>query len=171
MSRTQYVLGWSDRIAMDEFSLADLTELTKSKRRSVQLWAEAGVIQAEHSTDRAGTGTHRRFSRDEATLACLIAGLTRHFHLPIGVLLQVSDSIRRTAALRMMFDIAVKKRRPCYLVVQPANIEDDQRFRVSTVSGVDEENAAQALAKTLIGAGSAVAVLRINGHLAALSET
>jgi hypothetical protein len=152
---------------MDEFSLADLTALTKSKRRSVQLWAEAGVIQADQSTERAGTGTHRRFSRDEAMIACLISGLTRHFQMPIGVLIQVSEGIRQTA---LKFDGAMRKGLPCFLVVQPANAEDGQRFRVSAVSGVDEANAAQGLAKAIMREGQAVAVLRVNEYLAELMK-
>jgi hypothetical protein len=150
---------------MDEFSLADLTALTKSKRRSVQLWAEAGVIRAEQSSDRAGTGTHRRFSRAEAMVACLIGGLTRHFQMPIGVLIQVSEGIRQTV---LKFESAVKAGRVCFLVVQPANSQDGQRFRVSASSGMDEANAAQALVKAILREGQAFAVLRVNEYLSEL---
>ncbi|MER9726908.1 MULTISPECIES: hypothetical protein [unclassified Mesorhizobium] len=149
------------------FSLADLTDMTHSKRRSVQLWAEAGVILADESTERAGTGTHRRFSRDEAIIACLVAGLTRHFHMPIGVLLQVSDGIRREQ-FQSMIDGAMKNGRPCFLVIRPEEVGIGH-FQISIVSGADDKNAFDALTKTLIRARSAaLAVLRVNDHLAQL---
>ncbi len=79
---------------MQEYSLADLTRLTGAKRRSVQLWAEAGVILADPGTDRAGTGTHRKFSRQEAVIALVINPLAK-LHISIGDLLKVADSVRR----------------------------------------------------------------------------
>ena len=78
---------------MPEYTLADLTRLTGAKRRSVQLWAEAGVLTAEADSDRAGTGTHRRFSRNEAVIAIITTALAQ-LHLPIGDLLKVSGAVR-----------------------------------------------------------------------------
>lgn len=79
---------------MQEYTLADLTRLTGAKRRTVQLWAEAGVIVADPGTDRAGTGTHRKFSRQEAIIALVVNPLAR-LHISIGDLLKVADSVRR----------------------------------------------------------------------------
>ena len=76
-----------------DFSLSDLENLTGAKRRSIQLWADAGVIRAYPRTDRRGTGTHRRFSRDEAIVGCIIAGLAIR-QRPIGELLRLSNVIR-----------------------------------------------------------------------------
>jgi hypothetical protein len=76
-----------------DFSLSDLEDLTAAKRRSIQLWADAGVIRAYPRTDRRGTGTHRRFSRDEAIIGCIIAGLANR-QRPIGELLRLSVVIR-----------------------------------------------------------------------------
>jgi hypothetical protein len=76
-----------------DFSLSDLEDLTAAKRRSIQLWADAGVIRAYPRTDRRGTGTHRRFSRDEAIIGCIIAGLANR-QRPIGELLRLSSVIR-----------------------------------------------------------------------------
>lgn len=78
---------------MEDYTLADLTELTGAKRRTVQLWAEAGAIIADPGTDRAGTGTHRKFSRREAIIALVISPLAR-LHISIGDLLKVSRSVR-----------------------------------------------------------------------------
>jgi hypothetical protein len=75
------------------YSLADLTRKTGSKRRTVQLWAEAGVIQADPDTERAGTGTHRRFAMEEAIIACIVHPLARR-QISIGELLKISASVR-----------------------------------------------------------------------------
>lgn len=56
----------------DSYSLGDLRKITGAKHRSLQVWADKGVLQAERQTDRAGTGVHRQFSRREAMIACII---------------------------------------------------------------------------------------------------
>ncbi len=75
------------------FTLADLTEITGAKRRSVQLWAEAGALQADSQTDRAGTGVHRSFGREEAVIACILHAFALQ-GVPIGKLLTVSRALR-----------------------------------------------------------------------------
>ncbi|HEV2899394.1 MAG TPA: hypothetical protein VGX71_16480 [Pseudaminobacter sp.] len=76
-----------------EFSLADLTRVTGAKRRSVQLWAEAGVIEAIPETERAGTGVHRTFSREEAIIACIITPLAS-MKISIGELKTLAKYVR-----------------------------------------------------------------------------
>jgi hypothetical protein len=80
-------------VADVEYTLADLTRLVGCKRRSAQLWAEAGVIKAEPETDRHGTGTHRRFSRDEAIIACMIAPFAAR-QVSIGGLKSIAAVLR-----------------------------------------------------------------------------
>ena len=75
------------------YSLADVAKITAAKRRSIQLWADAGVIRAEAATDRAGTGTHRSFPRDEVIVGCIIAACALD-GIPIGKLMKISDLIR-----------------------------------------------------------------------------
>jgi hypothetical protein len=92
-----------------DYSLADLEKATGAKRRSIQLWADAGVIRAYPRTDRRGTGTHRRFSRDEAIMACIIKGLADR-QRPIGELLRLSTSIRaflNSGADRKLLEAAI----------------------------------------------------------------
>ncbi|MGK7056875.1 hypothetical protein AB4853_10375 [Bradyrhizobium sp. 1050_B9_N1_2] len=84
---------------MDGYSLADLVEMTGAKRRSIQLWADAGVIQADRSTERAGTGVHRRFSRAEAIVACIIHPFADR-QIAIGELLSISGMIRASILTR-----------------------------------------------------------------------
>lgn len=86
---------------MTDYSLADLTKITDSKRRSVQLWAEAGVIHADVETERAGTGVHRRFSRNEAIIAVLIARRAE-LRISIGMLKMLADHYR---TLMQRFDV------------------------------------------------------------------
>jgi hypothetical protein len=81
-------------IFVDSYTLADLVRVTGAKRRSLQLWADAGVIRAKRGTNRAGTGTHRLFSRDEAIVACIIHAFALH-QISIGELLNIA-SVART---------------------------------------------------------------------------
>jgi hypothetical protein len=54
-------------------TLADIVRATGAKPRTVQLWADAGVIVPEPGSDREGSGRHRHFSKREAAIACIIA--------------------------------------------------------------------------------------------------
>jgi hypothetical protein len=95
---------------MDSYSLGDLEKITRAKRRSIQLWADAGVIQAGRSTERAGTGIHREFSRDEAIVACIIRPFALR-RMSIGELLFISGAIRTTLfAQRPLIEAAIDGR-------------------------------------------------------------
>ena len=76
-----------------ERTLAEVVKLTGAKRRSVQLWADAGIILAVEGTDRAGTGVHRRFDSDEVKLIALLVPLAR-WGVPIGWLRHFAKSFR-----------------------------------------------------------------------------
>lgn len=78
---------------MDDYSLADLVKITGAKRRSVQLWAEAGVIRAYAATERRGTGTHRQFGRDEVIIACVVHAFACR-QMTVGELLEISSATR-----------------------------------------------------------------------------
>jgi hypothetical protein len=91
-----------------EYLLADVARITGAKRRTVQLWAEAGAIRAFPSTERAGAGTHRVFSETELFIACVLAGFAAH-GLPIGKLLKIAGKLRDSgvlASLNEIFDAA-----------------------------------------------------------------
>ena len=75
------------------YTLSDLARISGAKRRSVQLWAEAGALKADPITNRMGPGVHRRFSRQEAQIAKLLFPLA-DIGLPIGKLLRVAESVR-----------------------------------------------------------------------------
>jgi hypothetical protein len=78
---------------VDEYSLADLVEVTGAKRRSLQIWADRGVIHPIKSTANAGTGVHRLFSRKEAIIACIIHPFALR-QIAIGELLSISKLMR-----------------------------------------------------------------------------
>ncbi len=80
-----------------DYTLADLVKITGARRRTLQLWAEGRVLEALPTTERQGTGTHRRFDRNEAIVACLLHGFARKMQMPIGVLLRISELLRRMA--------------------------------------------------------------------------
>jgi hypothetical protein len=75
------------------FTLRDLTAATGAKPRSLQLWADAGVIRPQRGTNHAGTGTHRLFSRSEAIIACVVNAFAQH-QIAIGELLNISKRVR-----------------------------------------------------------------------------
>ncbi|QKC84384.1 hypothetical protein [Mesorhizobium sp. NZP2077] len=87
-----------------EYTLADLTRIVGAKRRTIQLWAEAGAIKADDETERAGTGTHRRFSRREALIACLLKPFA-DYQMSIGFLIGIADSIRDEGAAAWRWEL------------------------------------------------------------------
>lgn len=94
-----------------ERTLAEVVKLTGAKRRSVQLWADAGIILAVEGTDRAGTGVHRRFGSDEVKLIALIVPLAR-WGMSIGLLRAFARSFREAfrfgSSGRKRFDTEAK---------------------------------------------------------------
>jgi hypothetical protein len=91
----------------EEYSLADLVEITGAKPRTLQVWAERGVIQPIKSTAHAGTGVHRLFSRKEAIVACIIHPFASH-QIGIGELHLISGVLRSHLLIQAFFG-AVEK--------------------------------------------------------------
>lgn len=103
-----------------DYSLSDVTRITGAKRRSVQIWAEAGALKADFDTDRQGTGTHRRFSRDEAMIACVLSAFAG-MQVPIGQLIVLGDHFRtllNDPEVRAAFDDAIEDTATVYVIVQ-----------------------------------------------------
>jgi hypothetical protein len=102
-----------------DFTLADIVRVSGAKRRSIQLWADAGVIRAYTSTERRGTGTHRRFSRDEAIIASIINVFNRR-QVAIGELQRLSHGLRKllnSGKNRKDIELAISQAEPRYLIV------------------------------------------------------
>jgi hypothetical protein len=114
---------------VDSYTLADLARVTGAKRRSLQLWADAGVIRAKKGTNRAGTGTHRLFSRDEAIIACIIQAFALH-QMSIGELQGIGMVLRDVfpelyAEFNALLESAIKGEGDGTLVFESWWIEKD----------------------------------------------
>jgi DNA-binding transcriptional MerR regulator len=103
-----------------DYTLADIVRITGAKQRSIQLWADAGVIRADTSTERRGTGTHRRFSRNEAIIASIINVFSKR-QVAIGELQRLASALRRFLQIgtnRRRIEIAVSEvEHEIYLVI------------------------------------------------------
>src|SRR5262249_40222909 len=99
----------------DSYSLSDLARVSGAKKRSLQLWADSKVIIAHGGTDRAGTGTHRQFSRGEAIVACIVQAFAQH-QIAIGELLRIAAVVRSAIQAAQIDDGAPKGHRVINLV-------------------------------------------------------
>lgn len=66
-------------------TLSDVAKVTGAKKRTIQLWADGGLIRAINATTRRGTGVHRRFAEGEVKVAALLTPLA-NLGLTIGQL-------------------------------------------------------------------------------------
>jgi hypothetical protein len=74
-------------------TLSDISKATGAKPRTVQLWADAGVIIAEAGTDREGSGKHREFGKLEVIIACIVTPFAAD-KMAIGGLLGLARVVR-----------------------------------------------------------------------------
>jgi DNA-binding transcriptional MerR regulator len=80
--------------AVDELlSIGALAKLAGVPPRTVQFWADSGVLLPSQDTNRRGKGAHRRFSATEGILAKIAARMAR-MNCPIGELKAVTDKLR-----------------------------------------------------------------------------
>ena len=81
------------------YTVATLIRLTGAKRRTVQFWADQGLIHATKATQEQGPGVHRTFTRGEAIIACLIhpfsLGWRGDQSRSISELREIANTIRR----------------------------------------------------------------------------
>jgi hypothetical protein len=54
------------------YSTSDVARLSGAPLRSVRYWALTRVLEAEAESDRAGMGHHRKFSKEEVIIACIV---------------------------------------------------------------------------------------------------
>lgn len=77
----------------DTLTVGQLAEAIGEKPRAVQFWTEAGVLRPVAGTARGGKGTHRRYPRQEVSLARLASRLAK-MNSPIGEIIDVVEKIR-----------------------------------------------------------------------------
>jgi MerR HTH family regulatory protein len=128
-----------------EYSLAHLAVMTGLKPRTVQVWAEAGAIKPSDDTDRQGTGMHRRFSFEEAIIACILAPLSM-LKMSIGTLLQVAANVRNIKTSLPKHADVMNNDVPHVLVIRWFNLEEDGGGIMCTIRP-SRENAAAVLAE------------------------
>jgi hypothetical protein len=75
------------------YGLSELVDAAHSNRRLTQFWVECGALKPICATDRQGRGNPRRFSRDEAIIACLLTAFSLG-KTTIGQLLRFSEGMR-----------------------------------------------------------------------------
>lgn len=75
------------------YSASDVSRLAGAPLRSVRYWALTRVLEAVPSSDRAGTGHHRQFSREEVIIACIVQYFSTK-GLQVGQLTKISKTLR-----------------------------------------------------------------------------
>jgi DNA-binding transcriptional MerR regulator len=71
--------------------LSDLTRITGGNRRTLQFWAEQGVLRSGRQHE--GSGVRREFDDGEVIVACAVNGLSSQ-GVPIGKLIAAAWGVR-----------------------------------------------------------------------------
>jgi hypothetical protein len=101
-----------------EFTSTDLVRITGMKPRWVQALAEKNIIRPEPDTDRAGTGTPRRFSQNEAIVACVVATFARR-KMTVGSIQKVANTLRDWLPnFGQPFLNNIREGWPCFFVIK-----------------------------------------------------
>jgi hypothetical protein len=88
-------------------SLSDITRITGGNRRTLQFWAEQGVLRS--TREHEGSGVPREFDDREAIVACVVNGLFSQ-GVPVGKLIAAAWGVREHLAVpinREMFNDAI----------------------------------------------------------------
>jgi hypothetical protein len=108
------------------FSTSDVASRSGAPLRSIRYWALCHVLEAEAETDRAGMGKHRRFSKEEVIIACIVQCLSLR-GLQVGPLTSISKYIRTAirADARMLdcLSDAIRDDFRVYMTVQDEGLE------------------------------------------------
>jgi hypothetical protein len=72
-------------------TLSDITRITGGNRRTVQFWAEQGVLRSTRQHE--GSGVPREFDDREVIVACVVNGLSSQ-GVPVGKLIAAANGVR-----------------------------------------------------------------------------
>jgi DNA-binding transcriptional MerR regulator len=86
------------------YSASDVARLSGAPLRAVRYWALTRVLEAAPESDRAGTGKHRQFSKQEVLIACIVQYFAAK-GLQVGQLTKISKTFRETI---LTDDVAVR---------------------------------------------------------------
>lgn len=102
------------------YTLSELEAATGVQRRALQFWTSEGVIKAIAGTAQAGRGVHRRYSQDEAIIACAVLAFANQ-RLTVGELKEIAKAIRaamKHPKSREGIEAAASGNARCYLVFE-----------------------------------------------------
>jgi DNA-binding transcriptional MerR regulator len=104
------------------YSVSDIAKATGLKTRTIQFWADKGVMRASSVTTDAGKGNHRSFSADELIIACLVHPLSLGHKgnqvRSIGELKEISRALRPLVKhQRDYFDQVIAGKDTCFLTL------------------------------------------------------
>jgi DNA-binding transcriptional MerR regulator len=101
------------------FSVSEVAQTSGVNPRTIQFWADKGVIRATPSTSEAGKGTHRSFSYDELLIACLMNSFSGTQVRAVGELKTIAKAIRTIlkGPDRVHFEAAVTDSANCFLIL------------------------------------------------------
>jgi DNA-binding transcriptional MerR regulator len=77
------------------YSASDVARLAGAPLRAVRYWALTRVLEAAPESDRAGTGKHRQFGKQEVLIACIVQYFAAK-GLQVGQLTKISKTFRET---------------------------------------------------------------------------
>jgi DNA-binding transcriptional MerR regulator len=106
------------------YTVADIIKATGVKRRTVQFWADKGIIRPTKATQEGGHGVHRSFTRDEMIIACLIHPVSLGWRgdqtRSLGELKELATALRhllKKSVTRDDFDDAIAGKGQFYLIL------------------------------------------------------
>jgi hypothetical protein len=76
-----------------DYTASQVAKLVDAKLRTIQLWADFGILEPVGATQGAGTGVHRRFTITEVRVAALLMPFAS-IGVPRGVLKRAGDVFR-----------------------------------------------------------------------------
>jgi hypothetical protein len=162
-------LFFGQKDVKETYVLRDLVEITGAGRRTVQFWADHGVLVADKDTDHAGTGTHRRFSRDEAIIACIVQAFALRT-IGIGELIGLAEAIRHSltnSGIRKTINQAISDENSTAALVYEKWIDDVERHYLWLWGG---GRAGPASFKSLFKPDGFAAIIRLRTYLSRMEE-
>jgi hypothetical protein len=75
------------------YSASDVARLSGAPLRAVRYWALTRVLEAAPESDRAGTGKHRQFGKEEVLIACIVQYFSSR-GIQLGLLTDISKMLR-----------------------------------------------------------------------------
>jgi hypothetical protein len=147
-------------------TLADIARATGAKPRSIQLWADAGVLLAEAGTDREGSGQHREFSKQEVVIACIVAPFANE-KVAVGGLKAIATGVRNVMAFGHPFEMqpihdALAGKGENFITIATFPSEGRTAYAVTTIGNQYSSKSLMAFLSEMTMGGAKLNVLSLN---------